>query len=310
MRNTQAVSPRTRRTPATPVALAVTAILSVQFGNAIAGGTFSEVGSLGAATLRLVLAASILMLVIRPRMRGWSRRTWAGVLLLGIGLGGMNALIYLAIERIPIGVAVTIELLGPLAVAVAGTRRARDLLWVALAALGVLLLGIDRGGALALDGALFAAAAAAFWALYIVASARLGATSDERPAPRGVDALAVAMVVAALIVAPFGATQATDAVLANPTLVAVFVGIAIMTSALPYALEFIALKTMPTRVFGVLSSLGPAVAALAGLIVLGQVLSVLQLVAVAAVIVASVGAVSGASRDARRAGPDGPALTG
>ncbi len=291
MRDTQAVSPHARRTSATPVALAVTAILSVQFGNAIAGSTFAEVGSLGAATLRLVLAASILMLVIRPRMRGWSRRTWAGVLLLGLGLGGMNALIYLAIERIPIGVAVTIELLGPLAVAVAGTRRARDLAWVALAAIGVLLLGIDRGGTLALDGALYAAAAAAFWALYIVASARLGATSDDRPASRGVDALAVAMVVAAVIVAPFGATQATDAVLANPTLVAVFAGIALITSAVPYALEFIALKTMPTRVFGVLSSLGPAVAALAGLIVLGQVLSVLQLVAVAAVIAASVGAV-------------------
>lgn len=293
-----------RRVPAT--ALAVGAIVSVQFGNAIAGSTFSEVGSLGAATLRLVFAAIILMVVIRPRMHGWSRRTWVGVGLLGLGLGGMNALIYLAIERIPIGVAVTIELLGPLAVAVAGTRRARDLLWVCLAAVGVLLLGIDRGGSFAIDGALFAAGAAAFWALYIVASARLGAPHDGAPAPRGVDALAVAMVVAAVLVAPIGATQARDAVLANPTMVAVFVGIAVMTSAVPYALEFIALKTMPTRVFGVLSSLGPAVAALAGLVVLSQVLSVLQLVAIAAVIAASIGAVWGAAPRRGRA----PAVSG
>jgi inner membrane transporter RhtA len=293
------VSPTVQpRVPAT--ALAVGAIVSVQFGNAFAGTTFDEVGSLGAATLRLVLSASILVLVIRPRVRGWTRGTWLGVALLGFGLGGMNALIYLAIDRIPIGVAVTIELLGPLAVAVAGTRRARDLAWVGLAGVGVLLLGIDRGGALAFDGALFAAGAAAFWALYIVASARLGASRDGRPAPRGVDALAVAMVVAALIVAPFGARQAVEAVVVDPLIVAVFVGVAVLTSAMPYALEFIALKTMPTRVFGVLSSLGPAVAALAGLVVLGQVLTVLQALAIAAVIAASVGAVAGATPRAGR----------
>ena len=114
----------------------------MQFGNALAGSTFGEVGSLGAATLRLVLAAISLLAVIRPRVRGWSRRTWVGVTLLGLGLGGMNSLMYLSIERIPIGIAVTVELLGPLAVAIAGTRRARDLAWVALAALGVLALGL------------------------------------------------------------------------------------------------------------------------------------------------------------------------
>jgi len=233
-----------------------------------------------------VLAAVILLAVIRPRVAGWDRRTWFGVGMLGLGLGGMNVLIYLAIASIPIGVAVTIELLGPLAVAVAGTRRARDLLWVALAGAGVLLLGLERSdGGLALVGVLAAAGAAAFWALYIVASARLG------PRARGVDALAVAMVVAALIVAPLGAAPATTAVAAVPWLLLAFIGIAIMTSVVPYALEFIALKSMPTRVFGVLSSLGPAVAALAGLLVLGQLLSPVQLIAIAAVITASVGAV-------------------
>ncbi|MBB5617862.1 EamA family transporter [Microcella frigidaquae] len=276
----------TRAGPVNPVLLAVLAILSVQFGNALAGTLFAQAGPLGAAALRLVLAAVILLAVIRPRVAGWDRRTWFGVGMLGLGLGGMNVLIYLAIASIPIGVAVTIELLGPLAVAVAGTRRARDLLWVALAGAGVLLLGLERSdGGLALVGVLAAAGAAAFWALYIVASARLG------PRARGVDALAVAMVVAALIVAPLGAAPATTAVAAVPWLLLAFIGIAIMTSVVPYVLEFIALKSMPTRVFGVLSSLGPAVAALAGLLVLGQLLSPVQLIAIAAVIAASVGAV-------------------
>ncbi len=272
--------------PVSPALLAVLAILSVQFGNALAGTLFEQASPLGAAALRLVFAAVILLAVIRPRVAGWSGRTWVGVGMLGLGLAGMNALIYLAIDSIPIGVAVTIELLGPLAVAVAGTRRARDLLWVALAGAGVLLLGLERSeGGLALVGALAAAGAAVFWALYIVASARLG------PRARGVDALAVAMVVAAVLVAPFGAAPAIAAVTAEPVLVLAFAGIAVMTSAVPYALEFIALKSMPTRVFGVLSSLGPAVAALAGLFVLGQVLSGLQVLAIAAVIGASIGAV-------------------
>lgn len=295
------------RVPAT--ALAVGAIVSVQFGNAIAGSTFSEVGSLGAATLRLVFAAIILTTVIRPRVREWSRRTWGGVFLLGLGLGGMNSLMYLSIERIPIGIAVTVELLGPLAVAVAGTRRARDLAWVALAALGVVMLGFDPDATLAVDGIVFAAIAAIFWALYIVSSSRLGSVGPGRHPPRGVDALAVAMVVAALLVTPFGAAQATNAIVSNPTVIAVFLGIAIMTSAVPYALEFVALKTMSTRVFGILSSLAPAAAAIAGLLVLGQVLTVLQVVAIAAVVAASVGAVSSATRHAPGAEPDGSAPT-
>lgn len=271
-----------------PVLLAVIAIFSVQFGNALAGSLFTVVGPLGAAALRLALAAVILLAVIRPRVRSWDRRTWLGVGMLGLGLAGMNALIYLAIDSIPIGVAVTIELLGPLAVAVAGTRRWRDLAWVALAALGVALLGLDLDGSggLATAGLLAAGGAAAFWALYIVASARLG------PRARGVDALAMAMLVAAIIVVPVGAVPATQAVISAPLVLLAFVGIAIVTSALPYALEFVALKTMPTRVFGVLSSLGPAVAALAGLIVLGQSLEPLQLVAIAAVVTACIGAVS------------------
>ncbi|MBX9718156.1 MAG: EamA family transporter, partial [Microbacteriaceae bacterium] len=150
-----------RRAALDPVLLAVLAIISVQFGNAIAGSLFSQVGPLGAAALRLLLAASILLAVIRPRVRGWDRRTWLGVGMLGIGLAGMNALIYISIDSIPIGLAVTIELLGPLGVAVAGTRRWRDVGWVVLAAAGVALLGLDLDGTggLALVGVLAAAGA-------------------------------------------------------------------------------------------------------------------------------------------------------
>ena len=273
--------------------LAVLAIVSVQFGNAIAGSFFSEVGPLGAAALRLGLAAVILLVAVRPRVRVWDARTWIGVGMLGLGLAGMNLLIYQAIASIPLGVAVTIELLGPLAVAVAGTRRWHDLGWVVLAALGIIglwLSGGDGDGSLALAGVLAALGAAVFWALYIVASARLG------PRARGVDGLALAMLVAAIIVVPFGAAPAAVAVAVEPLLLLVFAGIAVMTSAVPYALEFIALKRMPTRVFGVLSSLGPAVAALAGLLVLGQALDALQLAAIAAVVIACAGAVATAPR--------------
>lgn len=282
------LAPVLRRPALDPVVLAVLAIISVQFGNALAGSLFAQVGPLGAAALRLALAAVILVAVIRPRVRGWDRRTWLGVGMLGVGLAGMNALIYVAIDSIPIGVAVTIELLGPLGVAVAGTRRWRDLVWVGLAAVGVILLGVDLDGSggLALIGVLAAGGAAVFWALYIVASARLG------PRARGVDALAAAMVVAAVLVVPVGALPAAQAVAGAPVLLPAFAGIAVMTSAVPYALEFIALTSMPTRVFGVLSSLGPAVPALAGLLVLGQTLAPLQLVAIAAVVGACVGAVS------------------
>ncbi len=292
--------PHSRSLTVPPVLLAVVAVLSVQFGNAIAGSLFSVVGPLGAAALRMTLAAVILCAVVRPRVRGWDRRTWASVVALGVGLGGMNALIYLAIDRIPLGVAVTIELLGPLAVAIAGTRRWRDLSWVVLAAIGVALLGLDGEAQLDLVGALLAAGAAAFWALYIVASARLG------PRARGVDGLGVAMIVAALLVAPWGASDAVGAVAVDPLLMLAFAGVAIMTSAIPYALEFLALKRMPTRVFGVLSSLGPAVAALAGLIVLGQDLSPAQLLAIVVVMAACAGAVASSRTRSMRISSSAP----
>lgn len=260
-------------------------MLSVQFGNALSGTLFDRIGPLGAAAVRLTIGAGVLLLAVRPRLRGWDARTWLGAFWLGLGLAGMNSFIYLAIDRIPIGIAVTIELLGPLAVAAAGVRRLTDGLWVLLAVSGVALLASGSGGAMDPLGLGFAAAAACFWALYILSSARLG----DRV--RGVDGVAVAMAIAALCTAPFGWPQAAPALLGDPTLLWVCAGIALLTSAVPYALEFAALRRMRPRVFGVLSSLGPAVAALAGFLVLQQSLGVTQLLAIALVVGASIGVV-------------------
>ncbi|HWR85691.1 MAG TPA: EamA family transporter [Rhodoglobus sp.] len=266
-----------------PPVLAVAAIVSVQFSNAFARTYFESTGPLGAATLRLIFATALLLLIVRPRVRGWDRRTWLTVVALGLGLGGMNSFIYLAIDAIPIGVAVTVEFLGPLAVALVQVRRWADAAWALLALAGVVLLGFDESAALSWVGLLLAAAAGAFWAAYIVTSSRLGATQN------GLHPLAVAMVVAMLVVTPFGAADAAAAVVAQPWLVVLFLLVAAGTSAIPYALEYVALRRMPTRVFGILSSLGPAMAALAGLVVLRQQLGWTQLLALVLVTVASVG---------------------
>ena len=266
-----------------PTVLVVAAIVSVQFGSSFARTLFEQTGSLGAATLRLVFGSLILLAVVRPRVRSWDRRTWLGVVALGVALAGMNCTIYLAIEQIPIGVAVTVEFLGPLTVALAQARRWLDAAWALLALTGVVLLGVEAGASLAVGGLLLALVAAAFWAGYILASARLGASGG------GLDRLAMAMLVAAVVATPFGAGDAVRAVTANPLLLPLFAGVAIATSALPYALEFVALRRMPTRVFGILSSLGPAMAAVAGLVVLRQVLGWPQIVALVLVSAASVG---------------------
>lgn len=274
-----------QRIPAS--ALAFTGICSVQFGNAIVGSLFASVGPRGAAACRLGFAAVILVVLVRPRVRAWNRRTWLGVFLLGLGLAGMNAFIYLAIQYIPLGIAVTIELMGPLAVAAIGIRRPLDAAWVLLAIAGVLLLGLDGGGALNGWGVACAAVAAVFWATYILSAAKLGSRV------RGVDGLVAATAVAALLVVPFGAVDAVRAISVDPWLLLAFVCLALMTSVVPYALDFLALKRMSSRVFGVLSSLGPVLAALAGLIVLHQRLMPLQMLAMLFVVLASAGVLLG-----------------
>jgi inner membrane transporter RhtA len=272
-----------------PQLLAVAAIFSVQFGSAFARTFFGETGPLGAAGLRLVLAAVLMAVIVRPRVLRWNRAVWMRVIGLGVALAGMNSVIYLAIQQVPIGVAVTVEFLGPLTVALVQTRRVVDAAWALLGLVGVVLLGLDGfTGSLSLVGLGLAALAAVFWAGYILMSSSLASRAHDSSAT-GLQPLAASMVVAAIVVLPFGAPPAVAAVGAHPWLAAVFVIVAVLTSVLPYSLEFVALRRMPSRVFGVFSSLGPAVAALAGLLVLGQALTVLQIGALVLVVAASVG---------------------
>lgn len=269
--------------------LVLLGVVSLQVGAAFAKQLFTMAGASGVVALRLTFAALILLAVWRPSLR-MDRRTLAVVAGYGAVLAGMNVCIYQAFERIPLGAAVTIEFLGPLVVAVVGSRRKLDLVWAALAGLGVFLLARVEGG---LDpvGVGFALAAGAMWAGYILVGAKLGSRTT------GGSGLALGMAFGALVAAPFGIAEAGTALLHPAVLVAGLV-VALMSSVIPYSLELEALRRMPPRVFGVLMSLEPAVAALAGLLVLGELLGAWQWVAIACVVIASVGAV-GMTKDTR-----------
>ncbi|WP_104434358.1 EamA family transporter [Kineococcus xinjiangensis] len=264
---------------------------SVQVGAAFAAQLFPAVGPAGATTLRLTTAAVLLMVWVRPRVRHWTRRQWGPVLAFGGALAGMNSAFYAGLERLPLGPAVTIEFLGPLTLAAVLTRRRRDLLWVVLALAGVVLLGFGGGeGATALDpvGVVLVLVAGTLWAAYVLLSARVGA------AVPGQSGLAVASVVAAVLVLPAGVATAGTALL-EPWLLLAGAAVGVLSSVVPYSLELAALRRLPARTFGILLSLEPAVAALAGLAVLGQALGLHAVLAIALVVVASAGAM-GASR--------------
>ncbi|MFC4070568.1 EamA family transporter [Actinoplanes subglobosus] len=269
--------------------LVLGAALSVQFGSAVAALLFPRAGAAGVVALRLVIAAIALLIVCRPRLRGHRRGDWLAVAGFGVAMGGMNGLFYQAIDRIPLGPAVTLEVLGPLTLAVVTARRRSSWLWAALALAGVVLLGYQGFDRLNLAGAGFALGAGVMWAGYIVFSARTGQRFPKA------DGLALALAVAAVITLPFGIADAGAALL-DPATVGLGAVVALMSSMLPYTMELLALRRLPTSTFAVLMSLGPAVAVLAGFVVLGQRLSPLELVAVALVIVASAGAVSTPSR--------------
>ncbi|MEJ2853014.1 MULTISPECIES: EamA family transporter [unclassified Saccharothrix] len=272
-----------------PPALVLLGVVSVQVGAAVAKQLFTMTGAAGTVTLRLVFAAVVLALVWRPSFR-MDKRTLLVVAGLGAVLGVMNLTFYQSIERIPLGAAVTIEFLGPLAVAVLGSRRWLDGLWALLAATGVVLLtGVDGG--LDLVGVLFALAAGACWAGYILLTASLGSrTSDGK-------GLALAMVFGALVALPFGVADAGTALL-DPVVLVAGAAVALLSSVVPYSLELEALRRIPPRVFGILMSLEPAVAAVAGLLVLGEELGLAQWVAVVCVVLASVGATRSARPEA------------
>lgn len=266
------------------VGLVVAAVASLQFGAGLAATLFDDLGPAGAAFVRLAVAAAVLVAVWRPHVRGRPREALRVAAAFGLVLGLMNWSIYAAIDRIPLGIAVTIEFVGPLGVAVAGSRRPLDGLWIVLAAAGILLLA-DPGGASSLDpvGVLLALVAGALWAAYILLSVRTG-----RLFPGGAG-LALALVVGAAVTLPAGVAQAGGALL-EPELLAVGAAVALASSVIPYSLELEALRRLPARVFGVLMSLEPAVAALAGLVVLDQALGGRQWLAIGLVVVASAGA--------------------
>ncbi|MEU7481246.1 DMT family transporter [Lentzea sp. NPDC042327] len=272
-----------------PPALVLLGIVSVQVGAAFAKQLFTSVGATGTVAVRLVLAAAVLLLIWRPSLRV-DRRTLLVVASYGGVLAAMNLTFYQALDRIPLGATVTIEFLGPLAVAVAGSRRWLDGVWVVLAGGGVLLLTRAQGG-LDLVGVLFALAAAVCWAGYILIAAKLGSqTSDGK-------GLALAMVVGAVIALPFGAASAGTALL-DPFVLVAGLAVALLSSVVPYSLELEALRRIPPRVFGILMSLEPAVAAVAGLVLLGEHLEPAQWVAVCCVVIASVGATRSARPEA------------
>ena len=279
----------------TPAILLVVAGLACQeVGASLAVLLFPQVGPLGMVMLRLVFSAAILLLIARPRLRGHSRPDWTAVALFGLVLALMNALFYLALERLPLGVTVTIEVLGPLVLSIVASRRASAWLWALLALAGVIALG--GGGWDRLDplGVLFALGAAASWAFYILASARVG-----RAFPR-LDGLALAMAVGAIVSLPFGIADAGPALL-RLDLVALGAAVAVLSSTIPYAFELIALRRLPAAVFAILMSLAPATAALAGFIFLGQHMTVLEVLGIGLVIAASMGAVRSSARAAKEA---------
>jgi inner membrane transporter RhtA len=271
-----------------PTVLVLAAVASVQFGGAFAKTIFDEIGPGGTAFLRVFLAALILGALWRPALRGRTAADWRLVSAYGFALVAMNLSFYEALDRIPLGIAVTFEFVGPLGVAIAASRRPLDALWVVLAAAGILLLS-DFGTA-DLDGLGVALAllAGAFWAAYILLAARVG-----RRHPGG-EALALGMAVGALMVAPVGLADAGGDLFSAEVL-AVGLAVAILSSAIPYTLELEALRRMPQGVFGVLMSLEPAAAALAGFIVLGEGLATREIAAIALVVTASAGAAQNAS---------------
>lgn len=279
-----------------PVALVVAGMLSVQFGASIAVLLMPRTGAIGVVTMRLVLAALVLLVICRPKVRGHSRADWGTVLVFGAVLATMNVLFYQAADRIPLGAAVTLEVLGPLTLSVIASRKLGNLLWAGLALGGVLLLsggGFDR-----LDpvGAAFALAAGVMWAAYIVFSARTGQRFPQA------DGLALAMAFGALLTLPLGIMEAGSKLLV-PSTIGLGLAVALMSSVLPYTLELLALRRLPAPTFAILMSAEPALAAMAGFFVLHQGLSFTDALAITMVIAASMGAVrtqAGKRRKAER----------
>jgi inner membrane transporter RhtA len=284
------------RSTVAPLALAVGALLismvSYQCGASLAKHLFPQVGAQGATAYRLGLSALILLLWRRPWRRSYSQRDWRALWGYGLSMGAMNLVFYMSLRTIPLGIAVALEFTGPLALVLFGSRRPLDFVWIALVAAGLALLLPLRAQAQPLDplGVLYALAAGVGWALYIVLGKKAGAAY-------GADAVTLGTSIGALLVIPFGAAHAGSALL-SPALLPYALGVAVLSSALPYSLEMFALNQLPARTFSTLLSLEPAIAAVAGAMLLDQRLGLLQWLAIFAIIVAATGTALSASRPA------------
>ncbi|MBF9143326.1 EamA family transporter [Hymenobacter properus] len=267
--------------PAVPAVLL--AIVSVQGGAAIAKGLFPVLGAAGTASMRIGLSALVLLAVVRPRLGQLRAAQWRAVVPYGLALGAMNFLFYCALARIPLGLAVTLEFVGPLGLALSGSRRWTDVVWALLAAAGIALITPWSGSGLDLPGMALALAAGGCWTVYIVLGRRTAAVLP------GTQAVAVGMLFAALLVLPFG-TAGGSLLKLTPHLFLLGALLALFSSVLPFSLEMQAMKTLPTRTFSILMSLEPVAAALSGWLLLGEQLTLGQWLAVGFIVVASVGA--------------------
>src|SRR5438874_194462 len=266
-----------------PVGLVVLGILSVQIGAAFAKALFPVLGPYGTVFLRLVFAALILVIAWRPRVRGHRGRDYLLVLLFGLVFAAMNTSFYAALDRVPLGVTVTVEFIGPLGVAVFGSRKLLDLLWTVLAAGGIVLLSPVSGVQIDPLGLALALVAGLCWAAYILISVGVG-----RSFPGGTG-LALGMVVGAVLSAPIGIWQGGQRLLEWP-LLATGAAVALLSSVIPYSFELEALRKLPAGVFGVLMSVEPAIAAIVGFVVLGEALGERELLALGLITAASIGA--------------------
>lgn len=277
-------SPRSLATALFPIGLLLIAMASVQSGASLAKSMFPIIGAQGTTALRLIFASVIMLLLLRPWRAKLTAKSLRTVIVYGMALGGMNFLFYMSLRSVPLGIAVALEFTGPLAVAIYASRRAVDFLWIALAIVGLLLLipmgetssGID------LLGVAYALGAGVCWALYILFGQKAG--NDN-----GVQTAALGVMIAALFVAPFGIIHAGAALL-TPALIPVALGVAILSTALPYTLEMVALTRLPARTFSTVMSVEPAFGALSGLLFLQEHLSLAQWLAITCIILASAGA--------------------
>lgn len=272
-----------------PIPAVMLSIISVQCGAAIAKGLFPELGAAATASLRIGISAVILLIAFRPNFRTITTQQWKSVIPYGLSLGAMNMIFYLAIERIPIGLGVALEFVGPLLVAIFGSKRPIDFIWVFIAAAGIALIAPWTNNGLDLIGVLLALLAGGFWAAYILLGGKISKIM------KGGDAVTIGMLAATIFILPFGILSGGFVNL-TPKLLGLGTALALLSSAIPFTLEMKALRQLPARTFSILMSLEPAVASICGLIFLQEYLSFKQTLAVAAVVIASAGSTLTARR--------------